>query len=150
MGKQAGSEDRTIEGLGEELRRAVGRFVRAVRTDVGTPQSARGEALALFERRGAMNIASLAHLRKVKHQTMQLIVGQLESDGLVVRTADPNDRRSRLFSLTAAGHDALVRDRQIRASRIDQLLRTHVSGEEQALLTRAIALLDRISAATER
>src|SRR5260221_10677503 len=48
----------------------------------------------------------------VKSNVTQL-VDRLEADRLVLRTADPGDRRSRLALLTQSGKSALVRGTQI-------------------------------------
>src|SRR5213595_2711926 len=48
----------------------------------------------------------------VKSNVTQL-VDRLEADGLVVRAADPNDRRSRLAVLTAAGRKAYAKGSEI-------------------------------------
>jgi len=48
----------------------------------------------------------------VKSNVTQL-VDRLEADGLVVRAADPNDRRSRLAVLTDSGKSAYARGSQI-------------------------------------
>jgi len=48
----------------------------------------------------------------VKSNVTQL-VDRLEADGLVVRAADPNDRRSRLAVLTDSGKTAYARGSQI-------------------------------------
>jgi DNA-binding MarR family transcriptional regulator len=48
----------------------------------------------------------------VKSNVTQL-VDRLETDGLVVRAADPNDRRSRLAVITETGKTAYVRGMQI-------------------------------------
>ena len=48
----------------------------------------------------------------VKSNVTQL-VDRLESDGLVVRAADPNDRRSRLAVITDSGKTAYVRGMEI-------------------------------------
>jgi DNA-binding MarR family transcriptional regulator len=48
----------------------------------------------------------------VKSNVTQL-VDRLEADGLVNRTADPNDRRSRLAVLTAAGRTAYSKGSEI-------------------------------------
>jgi len=149
MSKLEDSDHAEAAALGENLRRAVGRFVRAVRADADTPRSAQSETLALLEREGSMNIASLAQLRNVKHQTMRVIIGQLESGGLVVRESDPADRRSQIITLSRAGSAVLIRDRADRASRIDVMIREQVSPQERVLLGQAIAILDRMSAATE-
>src|SRR6476469_8808129 len=49
----------------------------------------------------------------VKSNVTQL-VDRLEADGLVNRTADPNDRRSRLAVLTDAGKAAYVKGSEIK------------------------------------
>jgi DNA-binding MarR family transcriptional regulator len=48
----------------------------------------------------------------VKSNVTQLI-DRLEADGLVARTADPHDRRSRIAVLTAAGRKAFTRGMEI-------------------------------------
>ena len=48
----------------------------------------------------------------VKSNVTQL-VDRLEADGLVSRTADPNDRRSRIAVLTDAGRTAYVKGSEI-------------------------------------
>src|SRR5436309_14304178 len=48
------------------------------------------------------------HLACVKSNVTQL-VDRLEADGLVMRMADPSDRRSRLAVLTEAGKSAFVK-----------------------------------------
>ena len=150
MAKPENSDNADAAALAEDLRRAVGRFVRAVRADADTPRSAQSETLALLEREGAMNIASLAQLRNVKHQTMRVIIGQMESGGLVLRAIDPADRRSQVISLSRAGQAELTRERADRAFRIDLMIRDEVSPQERLLLGQTIAILNRMSAATER
>src|SRR5205809_7746986 len=49
----------------------------------------------------------------VKSNVTQL-VDRLEADGLVMRAADPNDRRSRLAVLTDSGRSAYAKGSQIR------------------------------------
>jgi len=75
------------------------------------------------------------------------LVDRLERDGLVVRTANPHDRRSSLVTLTPAGdsaHDTGV-------VLVDAELSAHLAGEDvteaTALLTR---LLDRLTTVVAR
>jgi len=89
-------------------------------------------------------------LRNVKHQTMRVIIGQMESGGLVLRAIDPADRRSQVISLSRAGQAELTRERADRAFRIDLMIRDEVSPQERLLLGQTIAILNRMSAATER
>ncbi|PWC37979.1 MarR family transcriptional regulator [Azospirillum sp. TSO35-2] len=149
MDKQDSVPDLDATMLSEDLRRTIGNFVRAVRGDANTPRTAQSETLGYLERGGAMNIATLAQLRNVKHQTMRLIVAQLEEAGLVQRSANPADRRSQLFALSNAGREELARERGARGSRIETMIRTQLSREERELLRASIRLLARMSAAPE-
>src|SRR5262245_33531153 len=68
-------------------------------------------------------------------------VDRLEADGLVVRAADPNDRRSRLAVLTEAGKSAYARGSQIQQHAEREIFET-LSKEESSTLH---ALLEKIT-----
>ncbi len=136
--------DREMQQLAETLREAIGRFVRVIRLDASTPSDARMEALAMLDNDGAMSVAALAARRGVKHQSMRLLVGQLADDGLVVREADPGDRRSRTVHVTEAGRQLLSRSRGSRASSIASRLQERLSPHERDVVREAIALLKRL------
>lgn len=139
-------EDReAIAALARDLRRSVSTFVRAIRHRTGTQRSAQSETLDLLERAGQMSVASLANRRGVTHQTMRLVVAQLEANGLVRQEANPVDRRSRLITLTPAGNGALEREREARAAHIEEAIRCLLSPQEQNALRAALPLLDRLS-----
>ena len=134
--------------LAEDLRRAVGTFVRSVRAAAdGT--SAQSETLGLLDRQGAMNVATLAQARNVTHQTMRLVVAQLDAAGLVQRAPDPADRRSHLVSISDKGRAETIRAHNARATRIAAMIHTTMSHEERAVLRAGIMLLNRMSAAAE-
>jgi DNA-binding MarR family transcriptional regulator len=80
-------------------------------------------------------------LRCVKSNVTQL-VDRLEADGLVNRTADPNDRRSRLAVLTDAGRKAYARGSQIQAEAERELFGA-LTAEETSTLHRLLAKLER-------
>lgn len=134
--------------LAEDLRRSVGGFVRAIRHETGTTKSAQSEALDLLDRRGPMNVAALAQTRGVAHQSMRLVVAQLEASGLVRQDADPSDRRSRLISISPSGRETLAQERGLRTSRIADAIRSTLSPDERDLLRAATAILDRLAAPT--
>ncbi len=136
--------DREMRQLAENLREAIGRFVRVIRLDASTPSDARMEALAILDSDGAMSVAALAARRAVKHQSMRLLVEQLADDGLVVREADPDDRRSRTVHVTEAGRQLLSRSRGSRASSIASRLQERLSPHERDVVREAIALLKRL------
>jgi DNA-binding MarR family transcriptional regulator len=132
--------------LAERLRRAVGNFVRAVRGRSNTPKTARSDTLALLDREGAMSTAKLAQHRNVKHQSMRLVIEQLEREGLIEKAIDVSDRRSQLVTLTPQGRTALVDDRQLRTVWMARALQEQVTAQECRILEDAIVILERISA----
>jgi DNA-binding MarR family transcriptional regulator len=139
-----------VDALAEELRDAVSTFVRTVRAETATVRTAKSDTLEMLEANGAANVAMLAQKRNVKHQSMRLVTGQLEADGLIRREVDPADRRSQLFVLTDTGRDWLARSRELRSSRIAAMIRTRLSaGERQELRTAARLLLRLASAPDE-
>lgn len=76
----------------------------------------------------------------VKSNVTQL-VDRLEADGLVVRAADPNDRRSRLAVLTEAGKTAYAQGSQIQQQAEREIFET-LNKEEASTLH---ALLEKIA-----
>src|SRR6266540_1991260 len=77
----------------------------------------------------------------VKSNVTQL-VDRLEADGLVSRSADPNDRRSRLAVLTDAGKQAFERGMQIQ-QQTERELFSALSSHESAQLHQLLAKLER-------
>lgn len=144
-GRQAATVIETRQ-LADELRGSVSRFVRAIRQTSGTVRSAQSETLDLLDRLGVVNVAALAKARGVTHQTMRLVVAQLELSGLARQDADPADRRGRLVSLSPAGRAALAQERDARAATIADAIETRLSPAERDLLHAATALLDRLAA----
>ncbi len=80
-------------------------------------------------------------LRCVKSNVTQL-VDRLEADGLVSRTADSSDRRSRLAVLTDAGRKAYVRGSQIQAESEQELFEA-LTVDETETLHRLLAKLEK-------
>jgi DNA-binding MarR family transcriptional regulator len=94
----------------------------------------------LVQAGGSLPLGQLADkLACVKSNVTQL-VDRLDADGLVTREPDPNDGRSRLAVITAAGRDAY--DRGSRAHReAERHLMSTLSDEESA---RLIALIEKL------
>lgn len=136
--------ERDMLAFAEELRQVIGRFVRTARSHAGTPSSAQSETLGFLDRDGPMSIAAMAHRRNVKHQSMRLVLAQLEAEGLVSLAPDPGDRRGRLIAMTEEGRAALEAGRRARAAWIAQALREHVTAGERRMLGEALGVLERI------
>ena len=85
--------------------------VEAKLSDVGLSLPKLAALYRLTQAGESLPLGQLAdRLACVKSNVTQL-VDRLEADGLVSRTADPNDRRSRLALLTEAGKKAYQRKR---------------------------------------
>lgn len=82
--------------------------------DEGHPdvRPAHGFALQAIGR-GAASPGALADVLGVTKQAAARTVGRLEELGYVERTTDPGDARRQQVSLTASGHDCLVRSERI-------------------------------------
>lgn len=135
--------------LAEELRDAVGRFVRAVRADADTLPPARATTLAHLDRHGDRTIAQLASARGVRHQGMSRTVAELEALGQVGRRPNPLDRRGWVIGLTDAGRAALERDRVARRDLVAERIASELDAEDRRLLAAVPALLRRLAPGTD-
>lgn len=77
-------------------------FARSLEQRLGTGSGPMPVFFAL-QGGGAMTQKALAQLAAVEQPTMANTLNRMERDGLIVRTPDPNDRRSARVSLTALG-----------------------------------------------
>lgn len=131
--------------LAENLRRTLGKFVRGIRSEADTPTTSQSETLSLLDRNAPLSVAELAGLRNVRHQSMRLVVGQLEMDGLVGKLPNPADGRSQLLSLTEKGEEILIRSRQARTSKIAALIEERLSNQDRQTLQAAITVIERMT-----
>ncbi|QMU73878.1 MarR family transcriptional regulator [Streptacidiphilus sp. P02-A3a] len=68
-----------------------------------------GRGKVLFQlREGPLTLSQIAAANRVDAPYATLIVDQLEAHGLVERRPHPDDRRRKLVTLTAAGHQAIA------------------------------------------
>ncbi|MGH9424168.1 MAG: MarR family winged helix-turn-helix transcriptional regulator [Thermoanaerobaculia bacterium] len=87
--------------------------VEAKLSEVGLSLAKLAALRRLTEAGESLPLGQLAErLSCVKSNVTQL-VDRLEADGLVSRTSDPNDRRSRLAVLTSAGRAAYAKGSEI-------------------------------------
>src|SRR5580692_9984228 len=96
----------------------------------------------LVEAGESLPLGQLAErLACVKSNVTQL-VDRLEADGLVSRAPDPNDRRSRLAVITAAGRNAYEQGTRIQLE-AEQALFGDLTDQESAALADIIGKLER-------
>ncbi|MBX4912025.1 MULTISPECIES: MarR family transcriptional regulator [Rhizobium] len=130
--------------LAESLRVTVGNFVRGIRANTNTPTTSQSETLALLDRSGPLSVAELASRRNVRHQSMRLVAGQLETAELVSKLPNPVDSRSRLLSITEKGREELTRSRKARTAEIAALIDERLSQEDRRTLEAAIRIIERL------
>lgn len=110
--------DQSIEVIAKDLTTAISRVLRRLRTEANPTELALSQmgVLSRLEQSGPLNTADLARAELMKPQSMGVILGSLEREGLVERQPHPTDRRQILFALTEAGaavrtkHRAMKRD----------------------------------------
>ena len=132
------------QALAETLRAELGRFVRNVKAGAQTPTTSQSETLSLLDREGPLSVAQLANRRNVRHQSMRLVVGQLETENLIGKMPNPTDRRSELLFLTDDGRARLSRARQARTTQIAERIEERLSEEDRRTLEAAIRIIERL------
>ncbi|HVI54523.1 MAG TPA: MarR family transcriptional regulator [Luteibacter sp.] len=94
----------------------------------------------------AMSQSDLARLVRVEQPTMAQLLARMERDGNIVRTADPQDGRSKLISLTADAEKRMPAAKKILFSGEAVALAGFSDAEKNTL----VALLERLSANLDR
>ena len=130
--------------LASELRIVLGHLVRRLRSERSFPLS-HAAVLGRLDREGTKSIGDLALAERVRPQSMTQTISDMESDGLISRRADPNDGRRSLVELTDEGREALEADRRQRDGWLARSIEEDLTGEEQLVLERALALLRRVA-----
>lgn len=126
------------------LRVVVARASRRLRQEVGAELSpSQSSALATLERRGPLTPSELAQHERVQRPTATRMLARLEEAGLVVRSADPDDRRSALITISDDGRAVLHESRTRKNAYLAQRLRT-LDPDDLATLERASAILERL------
>ena len=130
--------------MASELRLALGQLMRRLRAEHRFPIS-HGAVLGRLDREGPQSVSDLATKERIRPQSMAQTVSDLESDGLVQRTPDPDDGRRALVSLTEHGNDTLQAERRNREGWLARAIDDDLSPEEQRTLREAVELLRRLA-----
>jgi DNA-binding MarR family transcriptional regulator len=135
---------RPTADLAAHLRIAIARAARRLRQEGGGELSASlASALATIDLHGPLTPSEVAARERVQRPTVTRVLARLEADGLVVRAADPADRRSALVSVSPAGRELLVRARTRKDAYLARRL-SELSPEDRAALDRAAEILERL------
>lgn len=127
-------------------------LLRAVRAD--DPESglspARLSALSVAVHAGPLSLSELARLEQASRPGMSQLVSALEQDGLVRRTADPDDGRAVLIEATGAGRRRLGAARRRRLKRLAAILEKMPARDRASLERGLLGLAKAFAAAPAR
>lgn len=141
--KGQGGDD---HALAEALHRAAIGLLRGIKTaDQETGLSPpRLSALSVLVFAGPQSLASLAKAEGVKPPTMSKLVSELENEGLVEKSSDPEDRRGLVIAATARGRKIMLQGRGRRLALLRERL-GRLNAREIARLSAAAPVLLRIA-----
>jgi DNA-binding MarR family transcriptional regulator len=146
---------RELTEAAAHLRMAIVRTARRMRQEAasaagGTELSpTAAAALATVERHGPLTPSELAEIERVKRPTATRTLRLLVEAGLVDRAPDPDDRRSALVSVSAAGRERLRRLRGRKNAYLARRMR-ELPAEDVEALERAAAILEELLEAPAR
>lgn len=133
-----------IQSIADELRQTVSAFVRNVRVATSSVRTSQHETLELLDTYQALSIAELARLRGVKHQSMRLVVNEMELQGLVQRRKCQQDARSHLIVLSEKARALLANVRRQRAKWIATQIADKLDDAAREELQRGIKALRKL------
>jgi DNA-binding MarR family transcriptional regulator len=123
----------------------VTRLVLRLATAGDLSLSAAG-VLSRLGREGPLRLTDLAISEGLSQPGMTQLVGRMERDGLVRRTASRDDRRGVLVAVTDAGREVVERRRAERAAALHELL-GRLDRRDQEAVHAALPALSRLVAA---
>lgn len=139
-GESAATAARELRVLFSRLRRRLRSL--AVDDDLTPSQTA---ALTRLWKEGSSSASALAGAEGVRPQSMATIVAALEQRELIERTADPEDGRRQVISLTGTGRRRAESNRQAREEWLAQAMQERYSERERRVILDALALLERLT-----
>jgi DNA-binding MarR family transcriptional regulator len=136
-------ETATTESVAARLAFTVARLNRRLVAATGGLSHGLLSALATVTKKGPIRLAELAQIEMVSAPSITRVVAELETRGLVGRSADPDDGRAFLIQVTDAGMAAVADARAARTKVVAQLL-TELTPTEVATIEAALPGLERI------
>jgi DNA-binding MarR family transcriptional regulator len=133
-----------IDVLTHELWSALTPLIRRMFASYSMPYTQMA-VLSRLDRCGPATSSELAALQHVRPQSMAATIGELALADLVGRTADPEDGRKVLVTITKQGRETLARERANSQQWLRAALGERLSPSEQADLVRAVALIERLT-----
>ena len=132
-----------IAPLAADFRVVLGKLIRRLRSENLFPIT-QTAVLGRIDRCGPQSVSDLAAAERVRPQSMAQTVGDLEADGMVARSPDPDDRRRALVKLTGAGRERIEADRAAREGWLVKALEELPEADRETV-ERAVAILERLA-----
>jgi DNA-binding MarR family transcriptional regulator len=131
--------------LSQRLPVVMTRLVRSLRLAYGSVGISLGQypVLTSLIDQPAATISELAGRERVRLPSMTALVNQMEAEGLVSKSSDPDDRRRVRISLTPAGATAAHAARTARAEWFSMRLE-HLSESEVEAISSAMSALEHL------
>jgi DNA-binding MarR family transcriptional regulator len=141
------ADDSEVRDVAAALHVSVGMLLRKLRQaqPAGELSLPERSALAHLDRAGPATASALARLEQISQQSMGATLAGLERRGLVARSADPNDGRRVVLSVTAEGRKVLTSRRGERTEQLAGALAAGFTQAEREQLMAAAPLLERLA-----
>jgi DNA-binding MarR family transcriptional regulator len=127
---------------------ALSRIVRSLRQEAPRSEIGPGglSVLVALDAQGSQRIGTLAAAIAVTAPSMTRIVNALESDGLVVRESDRDDRRAQVVAMTVAGRALLTSGKEAKLAALRRRL-AELPPDDLARLEAALPALELLGGA---
>jgi DNA-binding MarR family transcriptional regulator len=140
----------TPERCATEIMRVIPKVIRFLRSEMrqqGQPSLSLSQlrVLKFLERSPHASLSEVADYLDVTRPTMSTMIDRLVQRGLVARTADPQERRRVLLTLTTAGQTQLQQVSQATEANVVEVL-AHLSTPQLQQLLQGVMLLDEVFA----
>jgi DNA-binding MarR family transcriptional regulator len=135
----------TSEDIAGRLRISATRLARKLRQEAHTGLTpSQLSALTAVERHGPVTLGALADHEQVAPPSITRVVVKLETDGLVMRLADPADRRVTKVAVTPKGRNLLGTSRRRKTEWLTTRLED-LDVEQRARMADALDVLDALT-----
>ena len=140
------SAERSVAALAAGLRMLSGKLARRLREEgnLGDFTWTQMKVVSRLERDGPATVTALAQAEGIRPQSMGATVAALKAASLISGTADPQDGRQTILSLTAACRESIRAARAAREDWLMHAIRTRLEPREHEQLAAAIELLERL------
>ena len=137
----------SLANLTQSMRMATFRLARRMRTERAVDSMSDGQlaVLAALTTHGPHTLGELAERERISAPAMNRTVNCLQESGYVRRSADDNDGRKVVISMTDAGADVVEETIRRRDAWLDGAMAT-LTDQERSTLARAAEIMQRMSA----